>query len=122
MMGCSEDGKVQRLLKTELVVTALGGALGFVLCGVAFAGGPAAMLMGQVGYQAMSAGSSAHGSQGYLGVLVRDVSDEEVGALKLKEPHGAVILRVDHDAPAGKCGLHERDVQIAGLEGAVLNK
>ena len=105
MSGRSEDGKVQRLMRTELTVTALGGALGFVLCGVAFAGGPMTLSMGPVGYEAMSAGSSAHGTtQGYLGVLVRDVGNDEVSALKLKEPHGAVILRVDHDAPAGKCG------------------
>ena len=113
MSGCSEDSKVQRLLRTELVATALGGALGLALCGVAFAGEPAMMPMGPVGYEAMSAGSSAHGTtQGYLGVLVRDVGNDDVSALKLKEPHGAVILRVDHDAPAGKCGLHEQDVIV----------
>jgi serine protease Do len=113
MSGCSEDSKVQRLLRTELVATALGGALGLALCGVAFAGEPAMMPMGSVGYEAMSAGASAHGTQqGYLGVLVRDVGSEEVSVLKLKEPHGAVILRVDHDAPAGKCGLHEQDVIV----------
>jgi serine protease Do len=108
MNGCGSEGRtVQRLLKTELAVTALGGTLCFVLCGVAFAGGLVVM---PVGYAAMSAGSSAHASQGYLGVLVRDVNDEEIAALKLKEPHGALVVRVDHDAPAGKCGLHERDV------------
>ena len=118
MSGCgSEDGTVQRLLRTELVTTALGGALGFVLCGVAFAVGPA--VVAPVGYAAMSAGASAHGTPAYLGVEVRDVSDEEVGALKLKEPRGAVILRVDHDAPAGKCGLRERDV-ILQMNGQVI--
>jgi serine protease Do len=117
MSGCgSEDGTVQRLLRTELVVTALGTALSFVLCGVAFAGGPAVMV--PMGYAAMSAGSSSHGSQGYLGVVVRDVSDDEMSALKLKEAHGAMIVHVDHDAPAGKCGLHEGDVilQMNGQE------
>ena len=67
----------------------------------------------------MSAGSSAHGAPAYLGVAVGDVSDEEMGALKLKEPHGALILRVDHDAPAGKCGLRERDV-ILQMNGQVV--
>jgi serine protease Do len=117
MSGCgSEDGTVQRLLRTELVTTALSGALGFVLCGVAFAGGPAVLV--PAGYAAMSAGSS-HGSQGYLGVKVRDINDEEMGTLKLKEPHGAMILSVDHDAPAGKCGLRERDV-ILQMNGQVV--
>ncbi len=118
MSGCgSEDGTVQKLLRTELVMTTLGGALCFVLCSVAFAGGPTVMV--PVGYAAMSAGSSAHGTPAYLGVAVGDVSDEEMGALKLKEPHGAVILHVDHDAPAGKCGLRERDV-ILQMNGQVI--
>ncbi len=113
MIDCSEDGKVQRLPRTDLVVTALGGGLlGLVLCGTAFAAGP-------VGYEPMSAGSSAHGAQGYLGVGIRDVGDADMGVLKLKEPRGAMILYVDHDAPAGKCGLHERDV-ILQINGQVI--
>jgi serine protease Do len=120
MSGCSEDSKVQRLLRTELVAMALGGALGLALCGVAFAGEPAMMSMGPVGYEAMSAGSSSHAQQGYLGVLVRDVGTDEISILKLKESHGAVILRVDHDAPAGKCGLHEQDV-IVQMNGQVID-
>jgi serine protease Do len=50
--------------------------------------------------------------QGYLGVDVRDITVEEVIPLKLKDTHGAEIILVDHDAPAGKCGLHERDVVL----------
>jgi len=49
-------------------------------------------------------------AQGYLGVDVRDVPPEQMGALKLKESRGAEIVLVDHDAPAGKVGLHEHDV------------
>ncbi len=50
------------------------------------------------------------GSQGYLGVDIRDVSDDQVSVLKLKEARGAEVIRVDHDGPAGKMGLREHDV------------
>jgi S1-C subfamily serine protease len=49
---------------------------------------------------------------GYLGVSVRDVTQDEVVALKLKDTHGAEIVLVDHDAPAGKAGLREHDVVL----------
>jgi len=54
---------------------------------------------------------------GYLGIDVRDISDEEATTLKLKDSRGAEIIRIDHDGPAGKMGLHERDVilQLNGL-------
>jgi serine protease Do len=51
-------------------------------------------------------------SQGYFGVDLRDVSEDEVPALKLKDTHGAEVILVDHDAPAGKAGLHEHDVVL----------
>jgi S1-C subfamily serine protease len=56
--------------------------------------------------------SSSHPAQGYLGVSVRDISPDEVAALKLKDTRGAEIILVDHDAPAGKAGLHEHDVVL----------
>ena len=59
-----------------------------------------------------------HTAQGYLGIDVRDVSEESVGSLHLREARGAEIIRVDHDGPAGKMGLREHDVvlQMNGIQ------
>ena len=51
-------------------------------------------------------------AQSYLGVDLRDISQDEVAPLKLKDTHGAEIVLVDHDAPAGKAGLREHDVVL----------
>ena len=61
----------------------------------------------------------ARTQQGYLGIDIRDVTEDQLPALKLKEAHGAEIVLVDHDAPAGKAGLHEHDV-ILQLNGQVI--
>lgn len=55
--------------------------------------------------------------QGYLGVDVRDIAPDQVSVLKLRDAHGAEIVMIDHDAPAGKCGLREHDVilQMNGM-------
>ena len=50
------------------------------------------------------------GPVSYLGIDVRNVGDDELATLKLKDAHGAEIIRVDHDGPAGKMGLREHDV------------
>jgi serine protease Do len=65
--------------------------------------------------------SSDEGGSGsaYLGVDIADVSAERLGALKLKEEHGAEITMVDEDAPAGKAGLHEHDV-VLSLNGTAI--
>ena len=62
-------------------------------------------------------------SQGYLGIEMRDIDNDRVVALKLKDASGAEIIIVDHDAPAGKVGLRVHDVilqmngqQIQGVE------
>lgn len=52
------------------------------------------------------------GSQGYLGVDLADVDQDRQQQLHLKDSRGAVITLIDHDAPAGKVGLHVNDVII----------
>ena len=54
----------------------------------------------------------AHGPQGYLGIDVRDVPEESVSVLRLRDTRGAEIIRVDHDGPAGRLGLREHDVVL----------
>ena len=66
-----------------------------------------------------SAAPAAFGTQGYLGIGFRDVSDDRLSALKLKEAHGAEIVHVDHDGPASEAGLREHDV-VLQLNGQVI--
>ena len=57
----------------------------------------------------------------YLGVDIRDVTDDRMSALKLKEERGVEIVMVDGDAPAGKAGLREHDVILEFNGAAVEN-
>jgi serine protease Do len=61
------------------------------------------------GFESSIGGGSAR-SQGYLGINMRDIGDDQIGVLKLKESRGAEVIHVDHDGPAGKAGLREHDV------------
>jgi len=51
-------------------------------------------------------------SQGYLGVVIRDLDNDRAAALKLKDPHGAEIVSIDQDAPASKARLKIHDVVV----------
>ena len=66
-------------------------------------------------------GSSAYvvspAGRSYLGVDIRDITQDRVAALKLKEERGVEVTMVDQDAPAGKAGLKEHDV-ILDFNGA----
>ncbi len=57
-------------------------------------------------------GAVGRSAQGYLGVEVRDLSDDEVAALKINDTRGAEITRLDHDGPACKAGVREHDVVL----------
>ena len=52
----------------------------------------------------------ARAAQGYLGIETRDVSEDQLGVLKLKDARGAEITNLDHDGPACKAGMRMHDV------------
>jgi serine protease Do len=56
--------------------------------------------------------SGQRAGQPYLGIDVRNLSDAEIVPLHLHNTHGAEIVHIDHDGPAGKMGLHEHDVIV----------
>ena len=54
--------------------------------------------------------AAARATQGYLGIVCSDVTNDQAAALRLRQATGAEVLNVDRDAPAGKVGLHPHDV------------
>jgi serine protease Do len=74
----------------------------------------AAAMGGSGGY------SSNHGRQGYLGVETRDLNDDELATLKLKDLRGVEIVNLDHDGPACKAGMRMHDV-ILQVNGQVVD-
>jgi len=51
-------------------------------------------------------------SRGWLGVLIQDVNRELAESFGMKQPKGAVVLRVIEDSPAAKAGFKVGDVVI----------
>ena len=49
----------------------------------------------------------------YLGVNIADIDDHTAHLLNLKSTAGVEVTAVDRDAPAGKAGIHLRDVILA---------
>ncbi len=51
-------------------------------------------------------------AQGYLGINFRDVPEDQISVLKLKDDHGEEVVLVDHDGPACASGMKEHDVLL----------
>ena len=49
----------------------------------------------------------------YLGVNIADIDERAARVLNLKSTSGVEVTAVDRDAPAGKAGMHLRDVIVA---------
>jgi serine protease Do len=75
--------------------------------------------LGQPMYVAAMGETHGHSAQGYLGIDMRDVSEDQLAALKLKEARGAEITNLDHDGPACKAGMRMHDV-ILQMNGQVV--
>jgi serine protease Do len=68
--------------------------------------------IGQQMYAAAMGESHAREAHGYLGIEMRDVSEDQLGVLKLKDARGAEITSLDHDGPACKAGMRMHDVIV----------
>jgi serine protease Do len=75
---------------------------------------------GQPMYLAAMGEAHSHPAQGYLGIEMRDVTEDQVASLKLKEAKGAEITSLDHDGPACKAGMLTRDV-ILQMNGQLID-
>src|SRR5215831_3108549 len=96
-----------RVLTTTLLLTGLA------------VSAPQNVVSGQPGRSATTYIYSSPGSRSYLGVDIRDITQDRVAALKLKEERGVEVTMVDQDAPAGKAGIKEHDV-ILDFNGAAV--
>ncbi len=76
-------------------------------------------ILGPQMYAAAMGETHGRSAQGYLGIDMRDVSEDQLGALKLKEARGVEITNLDHDGPACKAGMRLHDV-ILQMNGQVV--
>jgi len=53
------------------------------------------------------------GGTSYLGVDTRNLTQDRISELKLKDDNGVEVTMVDQDAPAGKAGIKEHDVILS---------
>jgi len=88
------------------------GPLSIGLCCLLALGVAAAAWSGASAATPAAAPALLGSSPGYLGVELADVDAEKAQALKLKEQRGALIVLIDHDAPAGQIGLRVNDVVL----------
>jgi membrane-associated protease RseP (regulator of RpoE activity) len=59
------------------------------------------------------------GGTSYLGVDTRNLTQDRLSELKLKDDNGVEVTMVDQDAPAGKAGIREHDV-IVNVNGSAV--
>jgi serine protease Do len=71
-----------------------------------------AATFGQQMYMAAMGESRGREAHGYLGIETRDVSEDQLGELRLKDARGAEITNLDHDGPACKAGVRMHDVIV----------
>ena len=84
--------------------------VGFLAAALATSGGLATAACAMVPQDDSAELVQVSNAASYLGVNIRDLDDHAARALGLKSTNGVEVTAVDHDAPAGKAGLHLRDV------------
>lgn len=84
--------------------------VGFLAAALATSGGLATAAFAMVPQDDSAELVQVSNAASYLGVNIRDLDDHAARALGLKSTNGVEVTAVDHDAPAGKAGLHLRDV------------
>ncbi len=79
-------------------------------------------MLGQQMFAAAMGETHRNVAQGYLGIEMRDLSEDQLGVLKLKDARGAEIVNLDHDGPACKAGMRMHDVILQVNGQAVENE